>query len=95
MRSLILLCPKWFKEFGVRARDLSRVLILFAIRFYQTSLRAFVGGQCRFEPSCSCYAHEAFARLPLHQAFSVTVKRLLKCHPFGSFGFDPVPERVK
>jgi uncharacterized protein len=48
-------------------------------------------GTCRFYPSCSRYAEEALATLPLHLAFFYIVRRVLKCNPFIPAGYDPVP----
>jgi len=51
-----------------------------------------VGPACRYEPTCSAYALEALRR---HGAFGgalLTLRRLARCHPWGSAGYDPVPE---
>lgn len=64
---------------------------LFLVNCYQIYLSPIFGGQCRFYPSCSEYAREAFIALPAHRAFWLSMKRLFKCHPFGPSGFDPVP----
>lgn len=46
---------------------------------------------CRFYPSCSVYAMEAIDRLPLHRALLLIVWRVVRCNPFHSGGYDPVP----
>lgn len=46
---------------------------------------------CRFQPTCSAYAVEALEKRGLLQGSMLTVKRIFKCHPWGSSGFDPVP----
>lgn len=51
------------------------------------------GGCCRFHPTCSCYAHEAVEKHGPARGVWLTVKRLVRCHPFAEGGFDPVPER--
>ncbi len=67
-----------------------RPLALGLIRLYQLSLSPFFRGACRHHPSCSEYAHEAIARHGARGAW-LAAKRLLRCRPFGTHGFDPVP----
>jgi len=66
----------------------------YAIRAYQLSLSAFVGRQCRHEPSCSAYMDEAVARHGLWAGGQLGLARLCRCHPGGTAGYDPVPEEV-
>lgn len=61
------------------------------IRAYQLLLSPFLGTNCRFEPSCSCYAHEALKQHGTLAGLWLTLRRLLRCHPFAKAGFDPVP----
>ena len=70
-----------------------RALLILFVRAYQVALSPLFRGCCRFEPSCSNYAIEA---LRVHGAFKGTVLavwRVLRCHPFGAHGYDPVPAR--
>ena len=68
-------------------------LALGALRFYKAYLSLLVGGSCRFEPTCSMYAHEAVERFGVARGSWLALKRLLRCHPLsGRFGYDPVPE---
>jgi putative membrane protein insertion efficiency factor len=46
---------------------------------------------CRFTPSCSSYAHEALVEHGTARGLWLSVRRLLRCRPFGPSGFDPVP----
>ena len=66
---------------------------IFLVRAYQVILGPLMGGSCRFEPSCSNYALEALERHGLLRGSWLTLRRLLRCHPFGAYGPDPVPER--
>ena len=67
-----------------------RNLAVSLIRLYQWCIAPWLGARCRFAPSCSHYAQEAIAQ---HGAKGVwlTLRRLLRCHPFGGTGYDPVP----
>ncbi len=49
---------------------------------------------CRFTPSCSAYALEAFEVHGVFRGSYLTVRRLLRCHPWGTHGIDRVPERL-
>lgn len=71
---------------------MSRLVILL-VRGYQVALSPLFRGCCRFEPSCSNYMIEA---LRVHGACKGVVLglwRLLRCHPFGAHGYDPVPPK--
>lgn len=69
-----------------------RHLFIFLIRVYQHTFAAILGGQCRFHPSCSNYAIEAYEKLSLWRATYLTVWRILRCQPYSKGGYDPVPE---
>ena len=61
------------------------------IRFYQVCISPYFPSSCRFTPTCSQYALEAFRKHGVLKGFYLTVRRLLRCHPFGGSGYDPVP----
>jgi putative membrane protein insertion efficiency factor len=63
------------------------------IHAYQLVLAPWFGGACRFEPSCSQYAIAALGEHGLLCGAWLAARRLARCHPFGGFGFDPVPPR--
>ena len=65
--------------------------LLLAIEAYRALLAPLVGGYCRFVPSCSVYAAEAVRSHGARRGAALTVRRLLRCHPFHPGGFDPVP----
>jgi uncharacterized protein len=62
------------------------------LRTYQLAFSPLLGPACRFTPSCSEYAREALAVHGLARGSALAARRLLRCHPFGGAGFDPVPE---
>lgn len=71
---------------------MTKRFLMLSIRFYQ---RAFSGlkpvPSCRFAPTCSCYALEAVARHGAGRGSWLALRRILRCHPWGGHGFDPVP----
>ena len=69
-----------------------RKLALGLIRFYRVALSPFLPPGCRFMPSCSEYASEAYARHGFWRASRLTFSRLMRCRPGGGCGYDPVPE---
>jgi hypothetical protein len=67
-------------------------LISASLRLYQAAVSPLLGRHCRFYPSCSAYAREAFHRKGLGRGSVLALGRLLKCHPFHPGGYDAVPE---
>ncbi len=62
------------------------------IKFYQICISPLKGGPtCRFTPTCSQYALEAFRKYGPFKGFWLSLKRILRCHPWGGSGYDPVP----
>ena len=68
-------------------------IFLGIIRGYQLLLSPWLGSNCRFYPSCSCYAHIAIERYGTLRGLWLGLRRLLRCHPFHEGGYDPVPAR--
>lgn len=66
-------------------------VFIFLIGLYRSLGSAWLGGACRFEPSCSQYASEAYEKLPTLIATKLVFIRLMRCRPFGGMGYDPVP----
>lgn len=69
-------------------------MLLLLLRFYMIFLSPFLGGACKFYPSCSNYAREAIERHGARRGALLALKRLLRCHPFTRGGFDFVPETL-
>jgi hypothetical protein len=65
-------------------------IALYLIRFYQGCISPYIPPSCRFTPSCSNYAKEAFMRFGFFKAFYKSAIRILKCNPFHPGGYDPV-----
>ena len=68
-----------------------RKLALAAIRFYQLAISPYWLGYCRHTPSCSHYTHEAIAKHGLMKGVWLGARRLGRCRPLGTSGYDPVP----
>ncbi|TSJ80529.1 MAG: membrane protein insertion efficiency factor YidD [Candidatus Cardinium sp.] len=62
----------------------------FAISIYQHCVAPLFPPVCRFQPSCSCYAKAAFSRYGIRKGTLLTLRRLLRCHPWGGSGYDPL-----
>lgn len=70
-------------------------LLIMLIRLYQILLSPILGKNCRFYPTCSSYGIQSLKRFGFFKGIYLTIKRLIKCHPFNDGGFDPVPEKFK
>jgi uncharacterized protein len=66
-------------------------ILIAVIRLYQIALSPFLGGACRFLPSCSAYAIEAITIHGTVRGSILAARRLSRCHPLGRSGVDPVP----
>jgi uncharacterized protein len=69
-------------------------LVALPIRAYQLLVSPLLPPSCRFLPTCSEYACEAVLRHGAGRGLYLAVRRLLRCHPWGDSGWDPVPERA-
>ncbi len=61
------------------------------IRGYQLAISPLLPASCRYYPTCSAYALEAFERYGVLKGGWLAIRRILRCHPFRSGGYDPVP----
>jgi putative membrane protein insertion efficiency factor len=69
----------------------ARWILLGAISLYRLTLSGWLGGQCRFSPTCSRYAEGAIRTHGALKGSFLMVRRVLRCNPFGRGGLDPVP----
>jgi uncharacterized protein len=66
-------------------------ILVTLIRAYQYLFRPLLGANCRFAPTCSEYALEAIIKHGAAKGMLLAIRRVLRCHPYHSGGFDPVP----
>ncbi|MCL2434903.1 MAG: membrane protein insertion efficiency factor YidD [Lentimicrobiaceae bacterium] len=67
------------------------VFFIALIKVYQFTLSPFLGKQCRFVPTCSQYGVEAIQKHGALKGSWLTIKRIVRCNPWGGSGYDPVP----
>jgi hypothetical protein len=80
---------KWRE--GLQEKGIGIWIVMLMIRGYQWFISPLLGPRCRFYPTCSHYAAEAVSRYGIRRGAFLSLKRLLKCHPFHPGGVDPVP----
>ncbi|MBQ4352312.1 MAG: membrane protein insertion efficiency factor YidD [Prevotella sp.] len=66
-------------------------ILILPIRFYQYAISPLTPPSCRFTPTCSEYARQALIKYGPIKGLWLATKRLLRCHPWGGSGYDPVP----
>ncbi len=67
-----------------------KYLLLKLISFYKSFLSPYFGGNCKYEPSCSNYSHQAISKHGVFKGSFLTILRLAKCNPFSRGGYDPI-----
>ena len=72
----------------------TQLLIKF-IKTYKYIISPFVGPSCRYLPTCSEYSIEALKTYGFIKGLSLSLKRIMSCHPWGNSGFDPVKKQIK
>ncbi len=68
-------------------------LLIGSVRFYQGAISPHLPAACRYQPTCSQYAIDAVRIHGAAKGSLLAAKRLLRCHPWGGSGYDPVPPR--
>ena len=66
-------------------------LLLALINIYQNFISPFIPARCRYTPTCSQYSKESIQKYGPYKGFILTFKRIIKCHPWGGSGYDPIP----
>ena len=72
-------------------RKIAVTIITFLIRTYQYAISPYMAPSCRYTPTCSEYAIEAFQRFGFFRGLILSVRRIFTCHPWHHGGHDPVP----
>jgi len=67
--------------------------LLIIIKIYQLIISPVIGSNCRFLPTCSEYAMQSLKSHGLIKGIFLTIKRISRCHPWGSHGYDPIPNK--
>lgn len=70
-----------------------RRLLIFLVRGYQKFISPLLGHNCRFVPNCSSYMIEALSIHGTAKGLLLGIWRIMRCNPFGRFGYDPVPQK--
>ncbi|KGN79144.1 hypothetical protein HW49_07190 [Porphyromonadaceae bacterium COT-184 OH4590] len=69
-----------------------RKIFILPVIFYQKAISPMLPSSCRFVPTCSQYTIEAILKHGIFKGGFMALKRLLRCHPWGGDGYDPVPD---
>ena len=76
---------------GVGLQRLPKTTSIGLIRLYQAVVSPYLGPACRYDPSCSEYTATAIERHGIAKGLWIGARRLVRCHPLGGHGYDPVP----
>ncbi|MFD3394768.1 membrane protein insertion efficiency factor YidD [Aquirufa sp. OSTEICH-129V] len=68
-----------------------KYLFIFLIKLYQLFLSPLLPNSCRYQPTCSEYAKQAFEKYGFLKGFRLMLRRVSSCHPWGGSGYDPLP----
>jgi putative membrane protein insertion efficiency factor len=71
-----------------------KTIFILPIKIYQWVISPLLGQNCRHEPTCSHYTIEAITEWGVLKGVFLGAKRLSKCHPWGTYGHDPVPKKI-
>jgi putative membrane protein insertion efficiency factor len=74
-----------------KIRKIIRNIALLPVYFYRACISPLTPSSCRFTPTCSQYAIEAVQKYGVLKGGWLAIKRIFRCHPWGSSGYDPVP----
>lgn len=84
------MCNKCYKTKNIK--NWLAYLFIIPIKAYQLFLSPWIGSNCRHQPTCSNYTILAIKEWGIFKGIYLGIKRILKCHPWGTSGYDPVPK---
>lgn len=84
-------CNVFWNKLSSALKRLLALPLVALVKFYQYCISPYTPPACRFTPTCSQYAVEALKKYGPIKGSWLTIKRLLRCHPWGGSGYDPVP----
>ena len=82
---------RFFRKLWQGCKRVTAWPLIVLVRFYRLCISPLTPPSCRFTPTCSQYALEALRKYGPIKGSWLTVRRLLRCHPWGGSGYDPVP----
>jgi len=85
------LLRKYMRMIGKSFFSALSFILLLPVYFYRFCISPFTPPSCRFTPTCSAYAVEAIKRHGPIKGLYLAIRRILRCHPWGGSGYDPVP----
>lgn len=77
----------------VRAKNPLAMLAILPVRVYQLAISPWLPVSCRYQPTCSDYALDALRQHGVLRGLWLVLRRIGRCHPWGGYGYDPVPPR--
>lgn len=86
------LCPMYVQMLKFIQAAIQNSLICLVL-FYKKGISPWLPGACRFQPTCSEYMIEALKKHGIFKGLYLGIRRILRCHPWGGSGFDPVPDK--
>jgi len=79
----------------MRIKTLLATPIILIIKLYQIIISPLLGNNCRYQPTCSQYSVQALKEWGIFYGLFLSLKRIVRCHPWGDSGYDPVPPKTK
>ena len=72
-------------------KNIFSLIFLSIIYMYQNLISPLIPARCRYTPTCSQYSKESIKKYGPFKGIVLTFKRIIKCHPWGGSGYDPIP----